>query len=123
ARALTRAASGDTIHLARGAVYRESGIEFREGVTVKADGAADRPAPIITASVKVDGLKPWAKNAKVLTAKVAGPILECYAAGRFLTLARYPNTGWLRAGKGSSPTAIADPQRGKAAGAAAGRWK
>jgi hypothetical protein len=123
ARALARAGSGDTIHLARGAVYRESGLEFRAGLALKADGPADKAPPLITASVKIDGLKPWTKNAKVLTAKVAGPILDCYADGRWLTPARYPNSGWMRAATGSTPAAILDPERAKAPGAAAGRWK
>ena len=124
--ALTRVRSGDTIHLLRGAVYRErSGLTFPAGVTLKADGPEDQPAPWLTTSVVVPALKPWEKNPKVLTAKVDKPVLECYVEGRFLVLARFPNLGqgWMRAQKGSGPDAIVDAQREKVPGAAVGKWK
>ncbi|MBA3936876.1 MAG: right-handed parallel beta-helix repeat-containing protein, partial [Planctomycetes bacterium] len=102
--AAARAGSADRLILARGGVYRvPDGLEFRAGVTVAADGPAALPPPLLTTSVVVPALTPWAKNAKVLTAKVDRPVLECYVGGRFLIQARYPNHGWLRAQKGSTP--------------------
>jgi parallel beta-helix repeat protein len=121
--AFARAASGDTVHLLRGGTYREAGgLDFRSGVTVTAGGPAELPAPVVTTSVVVPGLTPWAKNPKVLTATVPGPVLALYVDGVSLRLARYPNSGWLRAGKGSTPEALVDPARARQAGAAKGRW-
>jgi hypothetical protein len=122
--ALARAGSGDTVWIARGGTYREpAGMEFRSGVTVKAGGPNSAPAPLLTTSVVVTALKPWAKNPKVLTAQVEKRVIECYVDGRFLPIARYPKQGWMRAQKGSTPDLIIDPDRAKEPGAAAGRWK
>ncbi len=128
AKALARAGSGDTVYLARGAVYRETGLVFKGGVTVKGAGSGDKPPPLITASVRIEGFKPWAKNAKVLAAPCERKALECYVDGAFQVLARFPNLNlekqaWLRAAKGSTPDVLLCPERAQAPGAASGRWK
>ncbi len=106
--AAARAASGDRLVLMRGGVYRvPDGLEFHAGVAVGADGPAASPPPLLTTSIIVPVLTPWAKNPKVLTARVDRPVLECYVAGRFLVQARYPNRGWLRAQQGSTPDLLA----------------
>lgn len=117
--ALARAGSSDVVWLARGGVYRETGLDFGS-CTVKAAGPAELPPPIITAAQVVPGLKPWAKNARVLTAKVEVPVKEVYVDGAFVPLARWPNQGWAHAGKGSTPEALVDPDRAKLGGTA--RW-
>ncbi len=122
--AVARAGKGDTIWVARGGTYREpAGMEFRGGVTVKAGGAPGAPAPVLTTSVVISAFRPWAKNPKVLTAAVDKRVLDCWVDGRAMTLARYPDRGWLRAQKGSTPEQILAPERAKEPGAAAGRWK
>jgi parallel beta-helix repeat protein len=123
AKAVSRAGSGDTILLQRGAVYHEVPFTFPGGVTVKAIGPEDRPPPTITTSVVLAGFKPWEKNPKVLCRPVEKKVLECYVDGRFLILARYPNQGWMRTRAGTTPDLIVDPERAKAPGAAPGRWQ
>ncbi|HYE08523.1 MAG TPA: right-handed parallel beta-helix repeat-containing protein [Planctomycetota bacterium] len=121
--ALGRARAGDTVVLARGGTYRASGLVFPSGVTVTSGGAAERPAPVITTSQVVPALKPSKDDARILIARVAQRVRECYVDGRFLTLARFPNDGWLRAGAGSTPDALILADRGRLAAAAQGRWK
>ena len=123
AEALKRAGNGDTIHVLKGHTYREAmGLEFRSGVTVVAGGPADAPAPIVTTSVEVPKLTPWAKNPKVLTATIAKPVLALYVDGAFMRLARYPNSGWMRTTKGATPEILVDVDRAKQPGAAKGKW-
>src|SRR3954470_16564589 len=78
ARAIARAGSSDVVFLQRGGVYREPGLTFRGGVTVKCAGPADKAPALITASALIGGFKPWAKNAKILTAPCEKKILACY---------------------------------------------
>lgn len=121
--ALKRAGNGDTVYVLRGGTYREAmGLEFRSGVTVTAGGPADAPAPIITTSIEVPKLTPWAKNPKVLTATIAKPVLACYVDGAFMRLARFPNSGWMRTTKGATPEALVDSERAKQPGATKGKW-
>lgn len=121
--ALTRARSGDIIHVARGAVYRESaGLRFGDGVTVRSSGPAERGPAIITTSVLVPDLK--AGSGKVLTAQVARPVVAVWVDGRYCRLARFPNEGYLRAGEGSTPDRllIRDPATALA-GATVSQWR
>jgi parallel beta-helix repeat protein len=121
--ALKRAGSGDTVHVLKGHTYREPmGLEFRSGVTVVAGGAADAPAPVITTSIEVPKLTPWARNPKVLTATIAKPVLALYVDGAFQRLARYPDSGWMRTSKGATPEILVDAERAKRPGATKGRW-
>jgi hypothetical protein len=127
ARAIARAGASDVVFLLRGGVYREPGLTFRGGVTVKSAGPSDKPPAIITASVLIGGFKPWAKNPKILSAPCEKKVLACYVDGACQTLARYPNISaanpWLHAGAGSNPETLTCPERAQAPGAARGRWK
>jgi parallel beta-helix repeat protein len=121
--ALKRAGAGDTVHVLRGHTYREAmGLEFKNGVTVTAGGPADAPAPVVTTSIEVPRLTPWAKNPKVLTATIAKPVLALYVDGVFQRLARYPDSGWMRTTKGATPDVLVDAGRAKQPGAAKGKW-
>src|ERR1043165_1445890 len=110
--ALKRAGAGDTVHVLRGHTYREAmGLEFKNGVTVTAGGPADAPAPVVTTSIEVPRLTPWAKNPKVLTATIAKPVLALYVDGALQRLARDPDSGWMRTTKGATPDALVAADR------------
>jgi hypothetical protein len=111
-KALSRAGSGDTVHVLRGGVYRESSLDFRDGVTVRASGPAERGAPWITTSIAIPAnkLSPWDKDAKTLTTNVAKPVQAVWVDGQFCRRARFPNQGWLRSADGTTPDRlVSDP--------------
>lgn len=121
--ALSRAGSGDTIHVARGAVYRESAdLRFGDGITVRSSGPAERGPAVITTSVLIPELK--VGEGKRLTAQVARPVLAVWVDGRYCRSARFPNEGYLRAGEGSTADRllIRDPATALA-GAKVGQWR
>ncbi|MFW5858963.1 MAG: right-handed parallel beta-helix repeat-containing protein [Planctomycetota bacterium] len=117
AAAIAAAGSGDRILLRRGGTWREPGLTLPSGVSICAWGTG--PLPELTGSTVVTLSGQWAEDADVRTAVVADRVLACWVDGRFVPLARYPNSGWLRCNTGSSVSEIVDPQLPERA---AGRW-
>ena len=99
---------GDQILFQRGGVYRGK-------VTISDNGVAGNPmvlgaygtgaAPIISGSVAVTGWTVHSGN--IWKAPVSSKVKYVYVNGQLLTLARYPNTGWLRTDVAAS-TSIVD---------------
>lgn len=120
AHAVSRAASGDSILLARGGTYAADDVNVGSGRHLDAYGTgAD---PVVTASVVTAMTGTWGMNANVLTASVAAPVLAVYADGAFMRLARYPNSGYLRVDNDESPDGIVDAELAARPGVTAGRW-
>jgi hypothetical protein len=117
AAAINRSVDGDRILLRRGGVWREAGLSLPDGVAITAWG--DGPSPELTASQVVDLTGTWAEDQAVRTAVVADRVLACWVDGRFVSLARYPNNGWLRCNLGSNYLEVVDPQL---LARDAGRW-
>jgi hypothetical protein len=120
AAALSHAGNGDHLFLARGGTYAASGLNAGSGRSVAAYGAgAD---PVLTASTPITFTGQWATNSQVRTASVAAKVLALYVDGRFVPLARYPNTGFLRIDNDNAPNQIVDAELASRPGVAAGRW-
>ncbi len=119
AAAAKRAHKGDTIHILRGSVIREGGINI-DGPTVIADGPADQPAPVITGAIPITGFSAAPGSTKILAAPCPTKPLLCAADGKLLTLARFPNDGFLTTKAGTTATTITDGELSKRAGT---NWK
>ncbi|MBI5542243.1 MAG: right-handed parallel beta-helix repeat-containing protein, partial [Deltaproteobacteria bacterium] len=118
--AVSRASGTDRILLRRGGTYLVTNLDA--GATLQIAAYGDGPDPVITASAVVGLPGTWASNPLVRTGPVASPVLACYVDGRFVPLARYPNTGFLRVQNDDSPDQIVDEELAARPGAAAGRW-
>ncbi|MBP6390710.1 MAG: right-handed parallel beta-helix repeat-containing protein [Flavobacteriales bacterium] len=94
---------GDKILFERGGVYRgkltisSSGTAGNK-IEVGAYGTGSQP--VLSGSVAVTGWTVHSGN--VWKASVAQPVKHVYSNGQMLTIARYPNTGWLRNDLGSA---------------------
>jgi len=97
ARAREVARAGDTILLRRGDIFRE-GADFSgketAGMTFSAWGPQDAPNPVISGGVPITGWQPHGNG--IYVASVDGPIEHLFVDGKLMTIARYPNSGWLR---------------------------
>jgi len=120
ARAVERSASGDRILLRRGGTYAAADLDVGAGRQILAYGTGEDP--VLTASAEVQMTGAWEENAVVRTAAVTERVLACYVNGRFVPLARWPNTGFLRVDNDESPDEIVDAELETRPGVAAGRW-
>ncbi len=119
-KALSSSGWGDTVLLARGSTFREGGLNLGNSRTFGAYGTATLPNPVLAGSAVITGWTPWAQNAAVLVATPGvGGIKQLFVNGQRLTLARTPNSGWLRTNAGSSDNTIIDPELPKPA---SGNW-
>ena len=120
ARALNRSGSGDTVSLARGSVFREGALTLNSSRTFNAYGTTTLPNPVLAGSAVITGWTPWAQNAAVLVATPGvSTIKQLYVDGRRMTLARTPNSGWLRTTTGTDDNHIVDAALPKPA---TGNW-
>ncbi|HOZ39306.1 MAG TPA: T9SS type A sorting domain-containing protein [Flavobacteriales bacterium] len=101
---------GDGIRFERGGTYRgelfipNSGTSGQK-ITVGAYGSGS--LPIISGSDVVTG---WTNHSgNIWRANVSGTVKYVYANGQAMTLARFPNTGWLRNDQGTG-TQIQDSE-------------
>lgn len=117
--ALSRARSGDTILLERGGTFRVGALSA-DGLTIAAYGTGEPPT--LTGSVIVTLGGTWPRNPAVRTGALAERALGCYVNGRFVPLARYPDTGFLRIDNDDDPDRIVDAELLERPGVAAGRW-
>ena len=96
--------SGDVILLQAGSIHRGSISVNTSGVTISKYG--DGFNPIIRGSIQ---LQSWVNvNGNVWSTSVAQPVTHLFCQGNLMTIARYPNQGWLR-NKVGSGTSITDP--------------
>jgi hypothetical protein len=126
AAAKTKMHSNDTLLLRRGDVFRDSlDVSGLANPVIGAFGPASSPKPVVSASVVITG---WsAYKGQVLVAPCVQRIQKLFVNNVMMTLARYPDTGWLRVdtmtensdGSGTVITLAALAQR---AGNAAGYW-
>ncbi len=97
-RTLTEAAKrverGDTILLRRGDVFRESVEIAVPDVEIGAYGPADRERPVVSGSVPITGWQPY--KGSIYVAETDADVGYLFVNGRLMTIARYPNAGWLR---------------------------
>ncbi|MCB0778735.1 MAG: right-handed parallel beta-helix repeat-containing protein [Flavobacteriales bacterium] len=95
--------AGDRILFERGGVYRgtvevpQSGTAAQP-IVVGAYGSGARP--VIDGSTTVTG---WVQHqGNIWKAPMTGPVSQVFVDGAHMTLARYPNNGWLRNDQGTS---------------------
>ncbi|MBL7962340.1 MAG: right-handed parallel beta-helix repeat-containing protein [Flavobacteriales bacterium] len=69
--------------------------------------------PVISGSIAVGNWSPY--QGSIWVASVPQPVAHVYVAGERMTLARYPNSGWLNMASGSTGS-INDPGLGQPAG-------
>lgn len=96
--AIAQSAGTDTIRLERGSLFREGGVNLG-GRTLSAYGDPAAPAPVLAGSLVVAGWTADPVRTNVYYADLSSPpaaVKYVYLNGEFLTLARYPNEGWLR---------------------------
>jgi parallel beta-helix repeat protein len=92
--AARRASRGDRILLRRGDVFRESVDIETPQVEISAYGPHEDGPPVLAGSVPVTGWRPH--GGEVWVAETEADIGYLFVDGQFMTIARYPNEGWLR---------------------------
>ena len=97
--------AGDQILLKRGGTYRgtlplnSSGTDASP-IIIGAYGTGE--LPIVSGSSLVTSWVPY--QGSIWRASVSGTVKQVYVNGQLMTLARYPNSGWLRMDQGTSTT-------------------
>lgn len=92
--AAERAVRGDRILLRRGDVFRESAEIQVADVEVNAYGPSDAERPVIAGSEPITGWK--RHDGEIYVAETEHDVGYLYVNGELMTIARYPNQGWLR---------------------------
>ncbi len=119
AHAVSRAGESDRILLKRGGTYQARKVAVGSKRQLLPYGTGEEP--ILTASVPVAMTGSWASVPAVKTGPMADKVLACWVDGRFLRLARWPNTGFLRVDNKDADQ-IVDDELAARPGVAAGRW-
>ncbi|MGC9452574.1 MAG: right-handed parallel beta-helix repeat-containing protein [Oceanipulchritudo sp.] len=126
AAALGASAAGETILLERGGVYREQELTVAEGRVLSAYGDAAAPLPSLRGSVEVGNFQPVSGSPGLLqasfNASVAAGEPMVFVNGARMTLARHPDSGWLRCDNGTTAGAIVDAELAALPDARAGFW-
>ncbi len=92
--AAERVREGDRVLLRRGDVFRES-VEFETPrIEINAYGPHEADLPVVAGSVAVTGWRPHEDAIHV--AETDADVGYLFVDGEFMTIARYPNEGWLR---------------------------
>ncbi len=89
-----KVSTGDVILLRRGDVFRESVAIEAKYIEVNAYGPADKPLPVISGAVEIKGFKLFRDN--IYVAETEFDIGYLFVNNELMTIARYPNEGWLR---------------------------
>ena len=85
---------GDVILLRRGDVFRESVEITKKNIEVNAYGPSDGALPVISGAVPLTGFQPFRGN--IYVAEIDAEIGYLFVDKELMTIARYPNEGWLR---------------------------
>ncbi len=93
--AASLASSGDSVYLERGSIFRETASFSGSGLTLDAYGSASSPLPIVSGSAPVTGWTAWTKP-NIYVANFAQDPGYLFVNKQAMTIARYPNEGWLR---------------------------
>ncbi len=93
--AATKLRSGDTLLLRRGDVFRDSlNLSTSANPVIAAYGPSNLPKPVISGSMAITG---WSVHqGSIWVAPCSQKIKKLFADNVLMTLARYPDTGWLR---------------------------
>ena len=95
--------AGDNILFERGGTYRGAlslGSSGASGNPIIVSAYGSGAAPTLSGSTLKTG---WIQHAgSIWKVQTAGKVLNVFANGELMTLARYPNTGWLRNDNGTS---------------------
>jgi hypothetical protein len=125
--AVTASASGDTILVARGDVFRESNLSLSDKREIGAYGENTKPLPVLCGSLPVNGWTEVAGKPGVYAANFSASVSKgepmVFVNGERQTLARYPDTKWLRIDNGSNSNKIMDAELGAATDAMPGKWR
>jgi parallel beta-helix repeat protein len=92
--AAARAQPGDRVLLRRGDVFRESVDVSVSNIVIDAYGPPEDDRPVVSGSARVAGWSPWKGGVYVAETDVQPGYL--FVDARLMTIARYPNNGWLR---------------------------
>lgn len=108
--------SGDQILLERGGVYRGTipvGSSGTPGAPLVYGAYGTGDDPVISGSDVITGWQQYQGN--IWRAPVSDSVQYVHVNGKMMTLARYPNTGWLRMDQGTATT-LRDNDLGQANG-------
>ena len=105
-KAVSLAKNYETVYLERGSVFRESVTSGN--IHFKACGDEQLPLPVVSGGIKIENWELWDKSETIYKAKVDQPVQHLYVNGQIQTIARYPNTGWLKVGEGSTSDILID---------------
>jgi parallel beta-helix repeat protein len=94
--AKTKLHAGDTLLLRRQDVFRDSlNLTAQSNPVIGAYGPAGLPKPVVSGSAPITGWTASGKG-KIWVASCPQKIQKLFANNAMMTLARYPDTGWLR---------------------------
>jgi len=123
--ALGQADSGDRVLLERGSVFREGELSVGNGVSLMNYGEDSLPLPVICGSAVVlewiQDLEYPEKWSATVDPGEEG-VRQVYVDGCLVTLARYPNQGWLRTEEGSEDDKIICASLAEQVEAGTGYW-
>ncbi len=100
--AVAKAGSGKSVLLRRGDTFYEDNITVSSGTVISAYGPENLPRPRIAGSVRIQGWKKYRGN--IYVAPVQQNIDHLFVNSRIMTIARYPNDGWLFPITGTDPS-------------------
>jgi parallel beta-helix repeat protein len=111
------ARSGDTVLFRCGDLFRGQ-IEAAGNMTYGAYGSG--AAPVISGSYAITGWTLHGNN--IYRASAPKPVTHLFVDGQLMTIARYPNTGWLRTKDSGNPNGFTDPALAQNPHNADGYW-
>lgn len=121
-RALQFAVNGDSIYLENGSIFREYSLSLSKDVAVGCYGDPALPPPSLRGSVPVSGWQPWSQDSRIYIASLTAAPALLYIDGRLATLARAPDTGWLRVDDGTTDNLLRDAALKELPGNQSNRW-
>lgn len=94
AEASKRISPGDVVLLKRGDIFRES-VEVKvKNIEINAYGPTTKSLPIISGAVQISDFRPYKDG--IYVAETTADIGYLFVDSELMTIARYPNEGWLR---------------------------
>ncbi len=85
---------GDVIMLRRGDIFRES-VEIKPGnISICAYGEQDKPLPVVSGAIPIEGFSHFRDG--IYVAEIDFTPGYLFFENKLLSIARYPNDGWLR---------------------------